>query len=408
MDMLISFLGLLTLPQLVVPQVVPYLTTLQAEVEIVSGESRIFTGESVHLRCSITDKHRSTWRYLWFKGSEELNTSGENYRLERARVKDSGKFYCQGVRDSLVGDIHTSKSLPVEITVDGGWAILQIPNHPTLVGNNLNVRCHVRGNPALHEVVLYKDGVEVMTQTVRKPDLYLTNLSVEDQGMYSCRASWDIERRTRSVISAEVPVQVLEVLSKPILEIATSINLLNKMKLICHVQYNAPAPAHPINYYFYKNNIRLGVATSENHDLVNQIPGQYSCKAKVPMLNLSRSSEPKSFGIVKGGQRQDSRFLWTPPVSSPDLSPPAATEPTAAQHSPDQSMAAPSFIQSTEVSIQPSDPFLNPSKPEPSPLLSTVLSHNQISINVPQESGDMSGDMSSDLAFTEQSVGTSE
>lgn len=72
------------------------------------------------------------------------------------------------------------------------------------------------------------------------------------------------------------------------------------MKLICHVQYNAPAPAPPVNYYFYKNNSRLGVATSENYNEVRQIPGHYSCKARVPLLNLSRLSEPKAFGQESG------------------------------------------------------------------------------------------------------------
>lgn len=90
-----------------------------AVVEMVSGNSRIFSGESARLKCSVPDTHRSTWNYLWFRGSEQLPQLGEHFILWKAMVKESGKFYCQGVRDTAVGNIHTGESLPVEIDVDG-------------------------------------------------------------------------------------------------------------------------------------------------------------------------------------------------------------------------------------------------------------------------------------------------
>lgn len=97
------------------PLVVPW----RAVVELVSGHSRIFSGDDAKLRCSIPDPYQSTWRYLWFKGSEELNQHGNELIIWRARIIDSGKFYCQGVRDTAVGKVHTNQSLPVEIFVDG-------------------------------------------------------------------------------------------------------------------------------------------------------------------------------------------------------------------------------------------------------------------------------------------------
>lgn len=58
-------------------------------------------------------------------------------------------------------------------------------------------------------MILYKDGIEVMRQDGHNPDLFLTDLTLKDQGMYSCRASWNVQRRTLSVISSDTPVQVL-------------------------------------------------------------------------------------------------------------------------------------------------------------------------------------------------------
>lgn len=86
---------------------------------MVSGHSRIFSGEDVRLRCSIPDPYQSTWRYLWFKGSEELQHHEKELIIWRARIIDSGKFYCKGVKDTVVGQLHTNQSLPVEIFVDG-------------------------------------------------------------------------------------------------------------------------------------------------------------------------------------------------------------------------------------------------------------------------------------------------
>uniref|UniRef100_A0A8C2ZVZ3 Ig-like domain-containing protein n=1 Tax=Cyclopterus lumpus TaxID=8103 RepID=A0A8C2ZVZ3_CYCLU len=306
-------------------------TSFRAVVEMVSGYSRVFSGESVRLKCSIPDVHKSSWDYLWFRGSEQLPQSGEHLLLWKTKVQESGKLYCQGVRDTMVGKIQTLQSLPLEINVDGGWAILQVPPYPSLVGETLKVTCRIRLTPQHHMVILYKDGVEVIRQNGLNPHFYLTNVTLEDQGMYSCRASWDRNSRTHSVTSVGTSVQVSEVLSQPFLEIVADNDLIsrNMMKLICHLQYNAHAPAPTIHFYFYKNGHRLGTAMSENYDLVRWTPGQYSCRAKVPELGLSRGSEPKSFGQVTG--------TFGPTISSPDLFLSPAAEPTAARPSPHQS-----------------------------------------------------------------------
>ncbi|XP_054454519.1 uncharacterized protein LOC129091082 [Anoplopoma fimbria] len=371
MDMIISLLVLSTLPQLIVPTVLPG-TSLRAVVEFVSGDSRIFSGESVRLKCSVPDVHNSSWDYLWFRESEQLPQNGKHLILWKTRVQESGKFYCQGVRDTAVGNIHTLQSLPLEINVDGGWAILKVQPHSSLVGDTLKVTCRIRGTPQLHEVILYKDGIEVMRQNGLNPHIYLTNLRLEDQGMYSCRASWDVARRTHSIVSVDTSVLVSEVLSQPVLEIVADNNLIpvNKLRLICHIQYNARAPAPPVHFYFYKNDNRLGTATSVNHVLIPRSPGQYSCKAKVPGLDITRWSEHKSFGQVIGPQamipqapRPRYRSPLAPSISSPYLLLSPAAEPTV--------------FQPTSMSIISSYPTQKPSQSaETSPLLSTVQSPN--------------------------------
>lgn len=72
------------------------------------------------------------------------------------------------------------------------------------------------------------------------------------------------------------------------------------MRLICHHEYNLPAPAPAAHVYFYKNDKRLGTATSQNHLSVRKSSGLYRCKVRVPALNLVRWSEPKGFGQEAG------------------------------------------------------------------------------------------------------------
>lgn len=210
----------------------------------------------------------------------------------------------------------------------GGWALTRVRPQPALVGHSLEVTCLVRGKRPLSEVIFYRDGVEVMRNQGNNPKFSLSNLTLEDQGMYSCRASWDVNRQTHSVISAGTlgrvrgefpPPQIqtyklnypslqnrvlsflLEVLSKPVLEInVTSDQISSRMKLICHHEYNLPAPAPPAHFYFYKNDKRLGTAKSENQLLVSRTPGWYHCKVRVPVLNLVRWSELKAYGKIPG------------------------------------------------------------------------------------------------------------
>lgn len=71
------------------------------------------------MKCTIPDVYQSAWRYLWFRESEQLPQSDEHFFLWKAEITDSGKYYCQGERDTVVGKVHTLQSLPVEVHVDG-------------------------------------------------------------------------------------------------------------------------------------------------------------------------------------------------------------------------------------------------------------------------------------------------
>lgn len=265
-------------------------------VELAAGKSRLFSGESVRLKCSVPSDVDSTWDYVWFKGNVKLQQT-EQYEIWSATLQHSDKYSCQGVRETYRGAIHTIQSLPMEIYVEGGWVLLHGPSKAPLVGGTLPLTYRVRGNPHLEEVILYKDGREVMTQTGPGPRLQLVNVTLNDQGSYWCRATWDNQGLLSSAMSTAIGVSILEVLTKPSLLIEKSNPRIpvNMMRLICLLQFNAPAPDVLINYYFYKDNAIIGPSTSNNNMAVSREPGWYKCKAKVPMLGLVEWSEPTSF-----------------------------------------------------------------------------------------------------------------
>ncbi|KAM9452960.1 Fc receptor-like A [Salvelinus alpinus] len=334
MKLLLSLLVVSTLPKWAVPQVLPTSAPLTALAELVNGGPWIFSGERVRLKCSVPGNVSAEWRYQWFRGREQLQES-EYFVLWKARPQQSGKYYCQGLRTTWISTQHTLHSLPIEIEVDGGWAILQAPPLPMLVGETMTLMCRVRGNPRLTEVILYKDGVELQRQS--GPVLCVTNLTLQDHGSYWCRASWDGRRQTNSVISVAAPVSIIEVLTEPMLEIVPNDPLIHKdrMLLVCHVQLNAREPVSHIHYYFYQDGLSLGPASSQDRVAVLRDSGRYWCKASIPTLGLKRLSEPVPYGRVTG--------IHQGPVVS--------LQPRAPSH-PDPMKGPPQ----TTTSIQPSEP----------------------------------------------------
>lgn len=103
-------------------------TSVSAAVEIIVSDVRILSGENLRLRCTIPDK--APWSYLWFKGSVQLPNSGQNLFLREAKFRDSGTYYCQGLRETTIKSL---KSPPIKITVDGKCLIIKPLLHSHII-----------------------------------------------------------------------------------------------------------------------------------------------------------------------------------------------------------------------------------------------------------------------------------
>ncbi|KAM8853066.1 low affinity immunoglobulin gamma Fc region receptor III-B-like [Synchiropus picturatus] len=292
-----SLVLLLLIPALHLVHAAHSQVSVQPTVEFVSGQSKVFSGENLKLRCQVLDDYNSAWSIQWFRDLQLLPREGDVLYLRRVSVEANGKYSCRGVRGTDLGNLYTKSSPPVEVQVDGGWAILHNPQNRTLVGTTLELSCDLRNNPKVREVILYKNGVEVMRNGQLNQRFYLSNVTLADTGHYSCRASWDIQRQTYSVISTPTYVEILEILTKPVLVMVTNDPKIpaTKLRLECHVQYNAPDPAPAAHYYFYQQDTQVAPASSLNHVLLSRQPGLYTCKVRVPQLGLLRLSEARRF-----------------------------------------------------------------------------------------------------------------
>lgn len=71
----------------------------------------------------------------------------------------------------------------------------------------MTLTCRIRGGPLAPDVIFYKGEEEIKKQN--NNDLVLSNLKLEDNDMYSCRATWYKNMEYQSAQSLPSAVKVL-------------------------------------------------------------------------------------------------------------------------------------------------------------------------------------------------------
>ncbi|MGH0134319.1 UNVERIFIED_CONTAM: hypothetical protein FKN15_051721 [Acipenser sinensis] len=178
----------------------------QPVLTLQAGWPEIFVGESVTLRCEIA-RQAGGWRYSWYRDGIPVRETysdrldGANYTIRDASRYHSGDYTCRVDRSS--SPAHQSMcSDPVKILVSTGLVILQAPLMPLTRGEGVTLRCRVRGNPSLSQVLFYKDDKVIAAQA--SPVLSMARLTEGDEGSYWCRATWGRQWRWSSARSLEV------------------------------------------------------------------------------------------------------------------------------------------------------------------------------------------------------------
>ncbi|XP_041096876.1 Fc receptor-like protein 5 [Polyodon spathula] len=357
--------------------------TLQA------GWPEIFVGESVTLRCVIA-RQAGGWRYTWYRDgiavremySDQLD--GAEYTIRDASRYHSGDYTCQGERS--FSPVHQSvRSEPVKILVSTGLVILQAPLMPLTQGEGVTLRCRVRGNPSLSQVLFYKDDKVIGSQA--SPVLTMARLTEEDEGSYWCRATWGRQWNWRSARSLEVKLSVTELFSEPVLQLLSGTPVLGKsLTLRCLAQLTARKPDTVLRYYFLKEGWMLGTATSRNVFTLTAAQlrhaGSYKCKVTADGTSVVMLSNSVQVGFTadpveedyeesayKPGPANLSTVYSKPTVhsypDSPSLSPPSLPDTSidTAHPLPDSPSLSPPSLPDTSIDTAhplPDSPSISP------------------------------------------------
>ncbi|XP_060761262.1 high affinity immunoglobulin gamma Fc receptor I-like [Neoarius graeffei] len=269
---------------------------VKAKATVSLGEPRLFSGEPLQITCSVPDDLLSNWRYQWFRNGVLLSST-KVYSLEKAQVQQSGNYICQG--EKSIPDwpyiVSSIPSDPLKVDVDGGWALLRTPLEPLIIEETTNLTCRVRNGLIPSNVIFYKDEVEIKKQTGK--NLVFPRLMLEDNGSYSCRATWFKNRQFQSAHSLPSSLTVLDKLDPPRLEFYRGQRLVLTGKEVvfkCITKVNAREQGLNVEYHYTKDDNRLGPASAKSTYVIPQVnkddTGIYACKVRVRALNVEKWS----------------------------------------------------------------------------------------------------------------------
>ncbi|XP_026796962.1 high affinity immunoglobulin gamma Fc receptor I [Pangasianodon hypophthalmus] len=269
---------------------------VKAKATLSLGELWFFSGEDVQMTCSVPDDPSTDWSYQWFLDGVLLSSTNV-YSIQKARVQQSGNYTCQGQKllKEWPYSMLTIPSNPLKINVDGGWVLLRMPFEPLIVEETMTLTCRVRDDPLLSKVIFYKGEVEVTKQ--KNKNLVFPSLKLEDNGMYSCRATWVKNQEYHSAQSVPSSVTVLDKLETPRLVLLGSRGLVrsgNQVVFRCITKVNAREQGLSVEYHYLKDGNRLGPASATDTYVIAQVSkddaGVYTCKVRVRALNVVKWS----------------------------------------------------------------------------------------------------------------------
>ncbi|XP_064179404.1 Fc receptor-like protein 5 [Anguilla rostrata] len=246
-----------------------------ASLSIKSGRAVINRGDPVVLELHV-DTGLLDWRCRVFKGGKvkkirfdkTLMTSDKKDVQFHAKTLEANEspaiFWCQHKTEM-------KRSNPITIKTTGQMVMLETPPEPAILGKPLTIQCRVWGEPDISRAVFLKNGVE--KQNKKNSSLTIDSVTIEDQGNYSCTATYKFKENT-SKIPNTVTSDFQELLVKAQPPEAVYIRSGTNLKCSC------PKCSKPHGYRWYKQKQgQMEIEDLEDINFSSSEGRSYWCKA---------------------------------------------------------------------------------------------------------------------------------
>ncbi|XP_077323970.1 Fc receptor-like protein 5 [Lithobates pipiens] len=241
-------------------------------------------------------------QFAFYKDMQNVQSfnSSNQYRLQSAKVENSGRYYCEAKTVSGRIIVKSSKMLNIELNaIFTQPEIIMTPNEIT-EGDNMTLTCHTERSKLILDIGLefafYRDGQNV--QEFRLSDRYeVQSIELKHSGNYSCEVRASTKNITRS--SEELYIQIQELFSKPNIEMIPDVDIeRNQTILTCNtiVMRNDIE----LQFAFYKNGQKIQEFGSSHQYVIPSTqledPGNYYCEVRSSRNGVKKRSEELPVG----------------------------------------------------------------------------------------------------------------
>ncbi|XP_035261587.1 titin-like isoform X2 [Anguilla anguilla] len=262
-----------------------------ASLSIKSGRAVINRGDSVVLELHV-DTGLLNWHCRVYKGGR-VKKIGFNKTLMTSDKKDV-QFHPKTLEDNESPAIfwcqhktEMKRSNPITIKTTGRMVMLETPPEPAILGKQLTIWCRVWGEPDISNSFFLKNNKERLDAI--NSSLTIQNVKIEDQGNYSCTATYKFKKNTSNIPNTVTsdPQELLVIAQPPE---AVFIESGTNLKCSC------PKCSKPHSYRWYKQKQgQMEIVDQEVIDFSPSEVGSYWCKA----VWIDRVSAPSAQFSVK-------------------------------------------------------------------------------------------------------------
>ncbi|XP_026117857.1 obscurin-like [Carassius auratus] len=181
----------------------------------VDPESRVFTGETVNLKCVITQSY-SGWTYEWYKGTDRVKSSDRytvnthTLTIRRATTSDAGQFWCKGQRYGSPSSSQESDRIYLTVNDLPTPKLTVDPDRSVFTGERVILTCVIESDHRDWRYEWWKGNSYIQVSqrlTVDRNTLTIEGSESSDEGQYTCRGHIEgrsVSSQSSSAVSLSV------------------------------------------------------------------------------------------------------------------------------------------------------------------------------------------------------------